>query len=106
MPVLAPDLLKVIESSILTFRLFVKMDKKSSSVRNLFGSQNQMTTPVHQVQCSLEKVRHWFDILCLTILMPVPYLCQSTFYEVVWLMFVLEEFQDIFLFILQEIKEI
>ncbi|KAK6787349.1 hypothetical protein RDI58_015874 [Solanum bulbocastanum] len=55
LPVLAPDLLKVIESSILTFRLFVKMDKKSSSVRNLFGSQNQMTTPVHQVQCSLEK---------------------------------------------------
>ncbi|KAM3308310.1 hypothetical protein P3S67_010054 [Capsicum chacoense] len=55
LPVLAPDLLKVIESSILTFRLFVKMDKKSSSGRNLFGSQNQMTTPLHQVQCSLEK---------------------------------------------------
>ncbi|XP_015077932.1 uncharacterized protein LOC107021740 [Solanum pennellii] len=55
LPVLAPDVLKVIESSILTFRVFVKMDKKSSSVRNLFGSQNQMTTPVHQVQCSLEK---------------------------------------------------
>ncbi|XP_055832438.1 uncharacterized protein LOC129901320 isoform X2 [Solanum dulcamara] len=55
LPVLAPDLRKVIESSILTFHLFVKMDKKSSSVRNLFGSQNQMTTPVHQVQCSLEK---------------------------------------------------
>lgn len=55
LPVLAPDLLKVIESSILTFRLFMKMDKKSSSVRNLFGSQNQMATPIHQVQCSLEK---------------------------------------------------
>lgn len=55
LPVLAPDLLEVIESSILTFRQFVKMDKKTSSVRNLFGSQNQMTTPVHQIQCSLEK---------------------------------------------------
>ncbi|XP_016499510.1 uncharacterized protein LOC107818090 [Nicotiana tabacum] len=55
LPVLAPDLLKVIESSILTFRLFVKMDKKSGSVRNLFGSQNQMSTPLHQIQCSLEK---------------------------------------------------
>lgn len=106
MPVLAPDLLKVIESSILTFRVFVKMDKKSSSVRNLFGSQNQMTTPVHQVQCSLEKVRNWFDILCLTILMSLPYFYHCTFYEVVLLVFVLEEFQDIFLFILQEIMEI
>ncbi|KAJ8557783.1 hypothetical protein K7X08_004549 [Anisodus acutangulus] len=55
LPVLSPDLLTVIESSILTFRLFVKMDKKCSSVRNIFGSQNQMSTPVHQIQCSLEK---------------------------------------------------
>ncbi|KAJ8560161.1 hypothetical protein K7X08_004219 [Anisodus acutangulus] len=55
LPVLAPDLLKVIESSILTFRLFVKMDKKASTVRNLFGSQSQIATPVHQIQCSLEK---------------------------------------------------
>uniref|UniRef100_A0A5B6ZIF4 Ribosomal protein L34Ae n=1 Tax=Davidia involucrata TaxID=16924 RepID=A0A5B6ZIF4_DAVIN len=54
--VLAPDLIRIIESSILTFRLFLKMDKKKSNgVRNLFGGQNQMATPHQQIQSSLEK---------------------------------------------------
>lgn len=58
MVVEASDLLRIIETSILTFQLFIKMDKKKSNgVRNLFGGQNQMVTPVQQVQASLEKVR-------------------------------------------------
>ncbi|XP_023765379.1 uncharacterized protein LOC111913900 [Lactuca sativa] len=56
MVVEASDLLRIIETSILTFQLFIKMDKKKSNgVRNLFGGQNQMVTPVQQVQASLEK---------------------------------------------------
>ncbi|KAI3512436.1 hypothetical protein L1887_19752 [Cichorium endivia] len=56
MVVQASDLLRIIETSILTFQLFIKMDKKKSTgVRNLFGGQNQMVTPVQQVQSSLEK---------------------------------------------------
>ncbi|XP_071686112.1 uncharacterized protein [Rutidosis leptorrhynchoides] len=59
MMVHAPDLIRIIESSILTFQLFIKMDKnKSNGVRNLFGGQNssnQMATPLQQVQYSLEK---------------------------------------------------
>ncbi|BFG23995.1 hypothetical protein CerSpe_102690 [Prunus speciosa] len=52
----APDLIKIIETSILTFQLFVKMDKKkTSSVLNLFGNQNQAATPLQQIQSSLEK---------------------------------------------------
>lgn len=55
--VLASDLSGVIETSILSFRLFIKKDKKKSSgARNLFGSQNPMATPVQQVQSSLDKV--------------------------------------------------
>lgn len=54
----APDLIKIIETSILTFQLFVKMDKKkTSSVLNLFGNQNQAATPLQQIQSSLEKVK-------------------------------------------------
>ncbi|KAA8540161.1 hypothetical protein F0562_024276 [Nyssa sinensis] len=54
--VLAPDLIRIIESSILTFHFFLKMDKKKSNgVRNLFGGQNQMATPLQQIQSSLEK---------------------------------------------------
>ncbi|KAI3455742.1 hypothetical protein Pfo_031014 [Paulownia fortunei] len=54
--VLATDFIRIIESSILSFRQFIKMDKKKSGgVRNIFGSQNQMTTPVQQIQSSLEK---------------------------------------------------
>lgn len=55
--VLAPDLNKILESSVLTFHLFLKTDKKKSGgVRNFFGGQNQMATPLQQVQSSLEKV--------------------------------------------------
>ncbi|XAR49784.1 hypothetical protein NMG60_11003923 [Bertholletia excelsa] len=54
--VLAPDLIRIIESSILTFHLFLKMDKKKSSgVRNLFGGHNQLATPLQQILSSLEK---------------------------------------------------
>ncbi|KAL4560094.1 hypothetical protein LXL04_032242 [Taraxacum kok-saghyz] len=56
MVVEASDLLRIIETSILTFQLFVKKDtKKSNGVLNLFGGQNQMVTPVQQVQASLDK---------------------------------------------------
>ncbi|KZV34246.1 hypothetical protein F511_21731 [Dorcoceras hygrometricum] len=54
--ILAPDFIRIIESSILSFHQFVKVDKKnSSSSRNLFGTQNQMATPVEHIQSSLEK---------------------------------------------------
>lgn len=54
--VLAPDLIKTIESSILTFHLFLKMDKrKSGGVRDLFGGQTQLATPLQQVQSSLKQ---------------------------------------------------
>ncbi|MCI01122.1 hypothetical protein A2U01_0022146, partial [Trifolium medium] len=57
MRVLAPDLIRIIENSILTFHLFLKRDKKKSSgVINLFGNQNQLATPLQQVQSTLEKV--------------------------------------------------
>ncbi|MED6168983.1 hypothetical protein PIB30_017128 [Stylosanthes scabra] len=56
MRVLAPDLVKIIESCILTFHLFLKRDKKKSGgVINLFGNQSQLATPLHQVQSTLEK---------------------------------------------------
>ncbi|XP_031106043.1 uncharacterized protein LOC116010684 [Ipomoea triloba] len=54
--VLAPELIKIIESSILTFRQFLKMDKKKTGgIRALLGGQNQMATPLQQIQSSLEK---------------------------------------------------
>ncbi|WOH04147.1 hypothetical protein DCAR_0623555 [Daucus carota subsp. sativus] len=54
--VLAPDLIKTIESSILTFHHFLKMDKKKSGgVRDLFGGQTQLPTPLQQVQSSLKQ---------------------------------------------------
>ncbi|KAG6668953.1 uncharacterized protein LOC122279416 isoform X1 [Carya illinoinensis] len=56
--VLALDLIKIVECSILTFHLFIKMDKKkSSSVLHLFGNQNQVTIPLQQIQSALEKKR-------------------------------------------------
>lgn len=62
--VLAPDLIKIVESSILTFQLFMKMDKKKSNgVLRLFGNQNQIATPLQQIQSSLEKVRS-YDVSC------------------------------------------
>ncbi|PIA43867.1 hypothetical protein AQUCO_01800127v1 [Aquilegia coerulea] len=55
--VLASDLIKVLESSILTFRVFMKMDKKKpGSVLNLFGGHNQIASPLQQIQSALEKV--------------------------------------------------
>lgn len=56
-PVLASDLLNIMEESILTFRLFLKMDKKKSShAMNLFKGHNQDASSLHQVQTSLDKV--------------------------------------------------
>ncbi|XP_059642550.1 uncharacterized protein LOC132284455 isoform X2 [Cornus florida] len=55
--VLGQDLIKIIESSIQTFYLFLKIDKKKSiGVRNLIGGQNQWATPLQQIQSSLEKL--------------------------------------------------
>lgn len=68
--VLAPDIIRIIESTILVFRLFLKMDnKKHGSFRNMFGNQNPMATPLQQVQSLLEKVHFYFNFLC--------YLCYS-----------------------------
>nr|XP_011467524.1 PREDICTED: uncharacterized protein LOC101310719 isoform X1 [Fragaria vesca subsp. vesca]XP_011467525.1 PREDICTED: uncharacterized protein LOC101310719 isoform X1 [Fragaria vesca subsp. vesca] len=53
--ILAPDLIKIIETSILTFLLFLKMDKKKTSAGlSLFGNQNH-ATPLQQIQTSLDK---------------------------------------------------
>ncbi|XWS16603.1 hypothetical protein CRYUN_Cryun34aG0103700 [Craigia yunnanensis] len=61
--VLAPHIIRIIESLILTFQQFVKMDKKGhSSVLNLFGNQNPMATPLQQVQSLLEKVTSCYAI--------------------------------------------
>ncbi|MBA0663243.1 hypothetical protein Goklo_003366 [Gossypium klotzschianum] len=63
--VLAPDIIQIIESTILVFRLFLKMDnKKHGSFRNLFGNQNPMATPLQQVQSLLEKVHFYLNFLC------------------------------------------
>ena len=63
--VLAEDLIKLLESSILTFNVFLKMDKKKPNgvTTNLFGNHNNMnsTTPLQLVQSSIEKV----NALCL-----------------------------------------
>lgn len=58
MVVLASDLIKVMENSILTFHIFLKMDKRKAKgvVSNLFGSQNQSATPLQLIQTSLDKV--------------------------------------------------
>uniref|UniRef100_A0A1J3J6C8 DUF1666 n=1 Tax=Noccaea caerulescens TaxID=107243 RepID=A0A1J3J6C8_NOCCA len=59
--VLADDLIKIIESSILTFNVFLKMDKKKpNGVIHLFGNHNNnnhmhSTTPLQLVQSSIEK---------------------------------------------------
>ena len=58
--VLAEDLIKLLESSILTFNVFLKMDKKKPNgvTTNLFGNHNNMnsTTPLQLVQSSIDKV--------------------------------------------------
>ncbi|XP_054781380.1 uncharacterized protein LOC129288689 [Prosopis cineraria] len=56
MRVLAPDLIRIMENSILTFQLFLKRDKKKpSGAINPLGNQNQLATHLQQVQSSLEK---------------------------------------------------
>ncbi|ESQ47858.1 hypothetical protein EUTSA_v10020782mg [Eutrema salsugineum] len=60
--VIADDLIKIIESSILTFNVFLKMDKKKpNGVIHLFGNHNNnhmnSTTPLQLVQSSVEKKR-------------------------------------------------
>ncbi|KAL3632802.1 hypothetical protein CASFOL_025786 [Castilleja foliolosa] len=54
--VVATDLIRVIESAILSFRQFIKTDKKKQGgVRNIFTTPHQMATPAQQIQSSLEK---------------------------------------------------
>ncbi|KAI9087270.1 hypothetical protein K1719_030740 [Acacia pycnantha] len=56
MRVLAPDLIRIMENSVLTFQLFLKRDKKKlSGTISLHGNQNQLTAHLQQVQSSLEK---------------------------------------------------
>ncbi|KAF2579320.1 hypothetical protein F2Q68_00003245 [Brassica cretica] len=50
--VLADDLIRIIESSILTFNVFLKMDKKKKN-----NSHLNSTTPLQLVQSSIEKKR-------------------------------------------------
>jgi Protein of unknown function (DUF1666) len=52
--VAATDLIKVLEDSILTFRLFLKKDKTKSAA--LFGAHSAAGSSLHQVQTSLDKV--------------------------------------------------
>lgn len=75
----ATDLSRIIESSILSFRRFVKMEKKKTGgVRNIFGSQNQiMATPVQQIQYSLDKVKPFFILLQLNFVVIVLELAKS-----------------------------
>ncbi|OVA19223.1 Ribosomal protein L34Ae [Macleaya cordata] len=64
-PVLTSDLIRIIEASILTFHLFLKMDKKKpSKILNLFGGQNQIASPLQQIQSSLDKKMLKIKDLC------------------------------------------
>ncbi|XP_077222949.1 uncharacterized protein LOC143856570 [Tasmannia lanceolata] len=63
-PVLAADLIRIIESSILTFHLFLKIDKKKTgSILHLFGG-NQASSYLQQVQTSLDKKEIKLKELC------------------------------------------
>ncbi|KAF8389456.1 hypothetical protein HHK36_026151 [Tetracentron sinense] len=63
--VLASGLIRIIENTILSFRLFLKMDKKKSTgVFNLFGGENQIVSPLQQIQSSLEKKEMKLKELC------------------------------------------
>ncbi|KAK8500289.1 hypothetical protein V6N12_068778 [Hibiscus sabdariffa] len=54
--VFAPDIIPIMESSILTFWIFLKKDKRRrASVPNMFVKHNLMATPLQQVQSLLEK---------------------------------------------------
>lgn len=52
--ILASDLIKVMEESILTFRLFIKKDKKKSD--SFYGAHSHAGSSLQQVQASLDKV--------------------------------------------------
>lgn len=52
--VVATDLVKVLEESILTFRLFLKKDKTKSGA--FLGAHSTAGSSLHQVQASLDKV--------------------------------------------------
>ncbi|KAH0449068.1 hypothetical protein IEQ34_022868 [Dendrobium chrysotoxum] len=55
-PVLAPQLLNLIKTSILTFRCFLKRDKnKTRSSLSLFKGHNHDVSSLHQVQTALAK---------------------------------------------------
>ncbi|CAL1373913.1 unnamed protein product [Linum trigynum] len=61
----AQDVIRVIESSILTFHLFVKMDKKKSNTGiALFGNQNQIATPLQMIQSLIDKKKMRLKELC------------------------------------------
>lgn len=51
--IFAPDLIKLLEESILTFRLFLKKDKKKNSAMSTHGHTG---SSIHHVQSSLDKV--------------------------------------------------
>lgn len=51
--IFAPDLIKLLEESILTFRLFLKKDKKKNSGTSTHGHTG---SSIHHVQSSLDKV--------------------------------------------------
>ncbi|KAL3653176.1 hypothetical protein CASFOL_002857 [Castilleja foliolosa] len=54
--VLSTDLIRVIESSILSFRQFIKTDKKKQGgVRNIFTTPNGMATPAHRFNLLLRR---------------------------------------------------
>ncbi|KAL0855565.1 hypothetical protein Bca101_060718 [Brassica carinata] len=58
--VLADDLIRIIEISILTFNVFLKMDKKKpNGIIHMFGNNNHIssTTPLQLVQSSIDKKR-------------------------------------------------
>ncbi|KAG2580031.1 uncharacterized protein LOC120679496 [Panicum virgatum] len=51
--IFAPDLIKLLEESILTFRLFLKKDKKKNSAH--MSAHGHTGSSIHQVQSSLDK---------------------------------------------------
>lgn len=60
-PVVATNFFRIIENSIMTFYLFLKMDKKKSgSALNFFGVHGQDESPLQQTLTSLDKV--WYDL--------------------------------------------
>jgi hypothetical protein len=54
--IFALDLIKLLEESILTFRLFLKKDKKKNSAH--MSAHGHTGSSIHQVQSSLDKVNY------------------------------------------------